>query len=101
VLSALSGEVEVVPSAFIGLEVGNQRLDAPLRQAAISRPGRFVSILCRRRFLVIRPTLLLIKIVAARANCHDFAACLTFYLSSQTVIVITADYRNVAIFCSL
>jgi hypothetical protein len=35
--------------------------------------------------LVIRPTLLLIKIVAARANCHDFAACLTFYLSSQTV----------------
>jgi hypothetical protein len=35
--------------------------------------------------IVIRPTLLLIKIVAARANCHDFAACLTFYLSSQTV----------------
>lgn len=35
--------------------------------------------------LVIRPTLLLTKIVAARANCHDFAACLTFYLSSQTV----------------
>lgn len=35
--------------------------------------------------IVIRPTLLLIKIVAPHANCHDFAACLTFYLSSQTV----------------
>jgi hypothetical protein len=32
-----------------------------------------------------RPKASLIKILAALANCHDFAARLTFYLFSQTV----------------